>query len=224
MLKHRSRYLAVSVLALMSGCATANKDLYPPSALDETCTVYVVSNGWHAGIVIPRRCVSDDIWPEQLELPPSQYAEIGWGSKEFYMASRITPAIVVRTLLWPSSSVLHVACFDGPPELVFEGADLIPIRLSERGFRELCRHIHESYELNGRGLPICLGPGLYGESRFYRARGKYYFPNTCNAWTARALRGSGCPIAPAYCATAQGVVLQAKRFGEPPASPRFTSR
>jgi uncharacterized protein (TIGR02117 family) len=205
----------VTAFALLTsaGCALAVKELYPPSPTDEAHTVYVVSNGWHSGLVIPRDDVCDAAWPEQVMIPPTRYAEVGWGSRAFYMAPRITPLLAVRTLLWPSSSVVHVACFNGPPEQVFAEADVIAVRLSERGFRELCNCIHQTCEQDGQGRPIELGPGLYGESRFLQARGKYYFPNTCNAWTARVLRSAGCPITPVYCAAAQGVTLQARRFG-----------
>jgi uncharacterized protein (TIGR02117 family) len=204
----------VFILFLVSGCLSAIKTLYPPSITDQARVVYVVSNGFHAGLVIRRDDIPTEIWPEHVELPSTEYVEVGWGSEGFYMAPRITPAIAVRALCWPSAAVLHVACFSGPPDQVFVDCRVVGVRLSESGFNELCRYIHESYELDAQGHAIALAPGLYGESEFYRARGKYYFPNTCNAWTARALRAAGCPITPAYCATAQVVILQTRRFGE----------
>jgi uncharacterized protein (TIGR02117 family) len=212
MSKSRSSFLAACLVMMLSGCATAIKDLSPPARLDNTYTVFVARSGWHAGIIVPRNEIASAVWPEQLELPPTEYAEVGWGSKDIYMASRVTPAIALRAIVWPTKSVLHVACFNGPPEQVLAGADLVAVHLPETGFTQLCRYISDSYARDQFGEPVGLGPGLYGESRFYLACGKYFFPKTCNAWTARALRAAGCPIRPA--ATSQGVLFQARRFGE----------
>src|SRR5262245_50416187 len=123
-----SGLMMVLLLWTGSGCATAVKHLYPPSATDKARTVYVVSNGWHAGLVIRRDEIPREVWPEHLDLPMTEYAEIGWGNEEFYMTRNLTPAIVVRALCWPSDTVLHVAGFNGPPERVFEQETLISVR------------------------------------------------------------------------------------------------
>jgi hypothetical protein len=59
-----------------------------------------------------------------------------------------------------------------------------------------------------------LGPGIYGDSTFFRANGKYYFPNTCNVWTARGLKTAGVPIVPELCGAALPVLAAAHNVGE----------
>lgn len=202
------------LVASSAGCCHAVRHLFPPAATATRRSVYIISNGWHAGIVLCRADVRDDLWPELRDVPPTEYVEVGWGSREFYMARRLTPAVCVRALCWPSESVLHVAGFDGAPSRVFINASVTRVDLSDAGFEQLCRFLHASYEPDASGRPQCLGPGLYGVSAFYRARGRYYFPNTCNVWTARALRAAGCPVTPAYAAAAPNVVFQAGLCGE----------
>jgi uncharacterized protein (TIGR02117 family) len=201
------------LLSLSSGCATIANTWSPPAGADEARTVYVVSHGWHTGLVLRREDISSEAWPEHLDLPATRYVEVGWGSGVFYMAPRITPAIVLEAMCF-SESVLHVAGFNAPPARVFPSSDVYAVRLSEQGFDNVCRTIHETYVRNDKGEPIRMGKGLYGESQFYQAQGRYYFPNTCNVWTARVLHSAGCPIEPAISATATAVILQASCFGE----------
>src|SRR3712207_8668119 len=45
------------------------------------------------------------------------------------------------------------------------------------------------------GLPVELGPGLYGPSLFFRADGAFHLLSVCNHWTARLLHEAGLPHA-----------------------------
>ena len=228
--------LFLLVPVCLAGCVSAKSDLYPPPLEGDQSlaavftlvgrappfpvtvsnpTIYVVSNGWHAGLILRRSDVDTNLWPELNQIPMTEYVEVGWGNEGFYMAKHITPGLILGALI-PSASVLHIAGFNGDIETIFQNADLVSIDLSKDGLAEMCRFIHASYVLDGAGQPARLGPGLYGESEFYRAHGKYYFPNTCNVWTANALRSAGCPITPAYASTAQNLVFQARRIGNVP--------
>lgn len=176
-------------------------------------TVYVVSNGWHAGLVL--RCAEIDPrdLPERGVLAHRRYLEIGWGDEGFYRARTLTLGVTARAIFLPSPSVLHLVGFDHRPDRLYAGADVVELKVDEAGYRRMCRHIHDSFAVDERGRPQRLGPGMYGESHFFRARGKYYFPKTCNVWTAATLKTAGVPIVPALCATAGGVVRQARAHG-----------
>lgn len=208
-----SLLLLLSVLGL-SACLGPRPDLFPPSPQGPPPkTVYVVSNGWHAGLVLPRYEIPHESWPASQDFADFRYVEVGWGAKGFYMAPTLTPQLVLRTMAWPSPGVMHVVGFNDPPEVVFEEVDLVAIHLSESGFRHLCQFIGEAMSLDAAGQPCRLGPGLYGISQFYDAQGWYYYPHTCNQWTAQAIRAAGCPITPLYASTAQNVMFQVRRFG-----------
>lgn len=155
--------------------------------------------------------MSDNLWPEKDDFPASQYVEVGWGDEGFYRARKITPAITLRAIFLPTPGVLHVVGFSGPVDEYFPASEVLPVELSEDGFRELCRFIHDTYQRDEHGEAVRLGTGIYGDSAFYRSKGKYYFPNTCNVWTARAVRRAGVPIRPAGSITAGGVLRQARR-------------
>jgi hypothetical protein len=60
---------------------------------------------------------------------------------------------------------------------------------------------------------VVAADGLYPNSTFFEANGRYYFPNTSNKWTARALRETGYPISTFYTVTSGNVVKQASEHG-----------
>lgn len=80
------------MLSALSLAACAGR---PPAVLMTDVTgsrsVYVISNGWHTGLVLPRGQVSAEVWPEQGELAPAPFLEVGWGDREAYLADRAGP-------------------------------------------------------------------------------------------------------------------------------------
>lgn len=203
----------VAFLALSSGCAGPIKSLYPPREGEAVKSVYVLSHGWHTGIAIRRQDIPEGIWPEHHDFGDSEWVEVGWGDQDFYMAREATLGLALKAVFWPTSSVLHLVGLRDPVEGFFPRSDLLEITVTERGFDKLVTFIHDSYARDEGGRAIPLGPGLYGHSRFYLAREKYFLLKTCNNWTAQALRSAGAPITPLYAVTAGNVMSQARTFG-----------
>ena len=72
-------------------------------------TVHVVSNGWHTGIVVPRKAVvATRVLPEAADFPDAAYLEFGWGDQGFYQADEITTGLTLNAILWPTETVMHV--------------------------------------------------------------------------------------------------------------------
>ncbi len=177
-----------------------------------TKTVYVTSNGFHTGLVVRRADVSPEHWPEIENGSNLPWVEVGWGSEAFYRARLITPLIIAKAVV-PNVSVLHVVNWPVTPDEIFMGR-VVKLEVDAERFDAMCRFIHGTYDLR-TGAAEFLGPGIYGESAFYRARSPYYFPNTCNIWTARALQHAGVPVIPELCSTAQAVMFAAGQSGAP---------
>lgn len=179
---------------------------------DEQPVVYVMSNGFHSGLIMRMSDVPREVWPEVDEIGEHVWVEVGWGSEIFYRAKKITMPIVLGAMI-PNDTVLHVVGWDARPERALPKCDLVRLQIDEDRLTALCRFIHDSYELDDNGRTRYLGEGIYGDSAFYRARGTYYFPNTCNVWTARGLRAAGMTVIPELCSTADAVLLAARRAG-----------
>jgi len=193
--------------AVAAGCLGPIASLYPPRADEPVRPVWVVRHDWHTGLAVRRADVPADLWPERGEFPGAEYLEVGWGDYDFYRAPRGTLWLGLKAVLWPTDSVLHVAGLVEDPARYFAGYEILQIELSIRGFDRLAAFIGAAHARTAEGRAILLGPGRYGESRFYLGRERFLL-TSCNVWTARALRAGGFPITPLWALTAGNVMLQ----------------
>jgi uncharacterized protein (TIGR02117 family) len=203
----------VLMSALLVACAAPPKGLFPPGPNEPSKTIYLVSHGWHAGIVVKRADIPPGTWPQHNEFPEAEYLEVGWGDKDYYMTPEPHLGITLKAGLLPTASVLHIVGFSGSVTRYFPHSEVIRIELSEAGFQRVCSYLENSYARDESGLSQPLGPSLYGDGRFYLSRETYHAFNTCNVWTARALRGAGCPITPAANLTVETLMASVAEFG-----------
>ena len=207
MLKMRTlAYALVLLAAAMLGCASAAS---PPPAQAER-TIYVVSHGWHTGIVLRRGDIPAGLWPESADFPNAEYLEVGWGDRDYYIAPAFDLWLATKALLWPTASVLHVVGFSGSVADNFPLSEIVELRVSAENLEPLVRLIHDSHVREGDARAASIARGLYGDGRFYPSRERFHLFNTCNVWTSRALRAAGFPI---RAATAGGVVRAAAQAG-----------
>ena len=201
------------VAAFGAGCVSPRSPAFPPAAGAPRKTIHVVSHGWHTGVVFSRADIPPNVWPAQNDFAPFEFIEVGWGDDGFYRTEKITAGITLKAIFWPTPSVLHMVGFDRPPAKSFPDSKVIRVELTPEGFSNLCAFVDAAYTRTASSQAIPLGPGLYGESEFYRANGSYYFPRSCNYWTASALRSAGCPTVPLCSVTASCLMAQVRRFG-----------
>ena len=180
----------------------------PPAAAGTP--VHVVSHGWHTGIVIPLTREALELCPPLADFRGRRFVELGWGDEGFYRAESITVGTTIRAVVWPSPSVIHAVGFDRAPEAEYLGSDVIRLEVAPADLRRLLEEIGEAFAVREP-----LGPGIYGDSRFYRARGSYYFPNTCNVWTLRTIAAAGVPTTPLLGIRAESTMAQLARHGTP---------
>lgn len=203
----------VLMSALLFACASTPNNLFPPGPNEASRTIYLVSHGWHAGIVVKRADIPAGFWPEHNEFPGAEYLEVGWGDKDYYMTPKSGLWITLKAGLLPTASVLHVVGFDIPVTRYFPHSEVIRIDLSEAGLERLLRHIENNYARDENAVSRSLGPSLYGDGQFYLSRETYHVFNTCNVWTARALREAGCPITPAANLRVETLLDNVAKFG-----------
>lgn len=203
----------VVLLIIVTACAGPIEGLEQPDQDEPVTPIYLVSHGWHTGIVIKRAELPVSLLPERRDFPEAEYLEFGWGDREFYQTPAFSLALALKAAFMSSGSVLHVAGFGSEVTHYFPASEIVEFKLSRQGFERLVGYIHESFARAGPEALAPLGPGLYGESQFYRARGTFHLLNTCNTWAAKALAAAGYPLSPANMA--DGLMSQARRFGRP---------
>jgi len=214
-LSMRLRWLLVWFIGMTcSACAGSGGKSACLSGPNESAkTVYLVSHGWHAGIVVKRSDIPDGVWPEQTDFPPSKFLEVGWGDRDYYQTPDPHWGITLKAALLPTESVLHIVAFDDSVLAYFPRSEIIELQLSGSGFERLSRHISASYSKDASGKSVPLGPGLYGVSQMYLSTETYHLFNTCNVWTARVIKEAGCPITPALTVTVDSLMSRARSFG-----------
>jgi len=203
--------LIIFSLILLKGCSKPVSELYPPDPdRNDNKIVYIINHGLHTGIVLPKQD-ADPYMHSFNDFKNARYLEIGWGDETYYQTDPNTLWMGIRALFWPTDSVLHLAALQTDPVSYFSKYEVIQLKLSNRGFIRLVKFIHNSFALNEKKQIIKLGSGLYGTSRFYRAKGKFHLFNNCNSWSARAIRSSGFPINTYSIFTAGDLIYQLKR-------------
>lgn len=209
--------VCVAVFACLLGCVgCASNSTAPASGADHT--VYLVSHGWHAGIVLSWRAETAHAWPAGLHLGDARHVEIGWGERDFYPAAAFRLGGALKALFWRNESVLHVVAFDQPVERYFAASERVALRLSAEQYARLVAAIGASFERDKDGRAQVLGAGLYGDSRFYLSQEHYHLFRTCNVWSARIMRAAGLEFYPAGALSTTALLNQARRIEQPDAS------
>lgn len=198
---------ALALLAL-SACSAPLPGPGGPPQGGPAVVIYVVAHADHTGIAVPRAAIPAGLWPESRDFPQAEYLEVGWGARDYYMGRDQGFWGTLKAALGQTASVLHVAGFRGPPADFFRSNEIVELAIPDEGFERLVRYVHDAYERTGASPVAPLGPGLYGDSRFYPAWERYYLFNTSNAWTARALRAAGLPVRDAI--TKEGLMSQVR--------------
>jgi uncharacterized protein (TIGR02117 family) len=206
----RSLILCMScVSAIVTACTDPGPSAGQDAKTGET-SVYLVNHGWHAGIVLERSLLSLD--PELSTTLPraGRFVEVGWGDAGYYRSQDPSLWVTLKGAFWPTRSVLHVTVVEAAPLDIFRGAELVEIPCNKQQAAALGRFVADTFELSQRGEPIDEGPGLYGRSRFFRARGHYHMLRNCNHWSATAMRKLGLDIRPAAAPTVGALFTQVR--------------
>ncbi len=184
----------------------ADPALWPARDGEQTIPVVVVSNGFHAGIVIPRLALENAarrdgraaVLTVAERFGAYRFLEFGWGEEEFYRATptlkSIDPHLAARALFWPwTRSVVHIVGFDDPPEQYFPNAERFAIETSEEGFARLVATLDQRFRRDANGKVNDAGKGLYGPSLFYPATGHFSIISNCNRWVGDLVAAAGLP-------------------------------
>ena len=202
---------------LLATCAAPRNDAQAPEICGSQREFYVVGHGWHTGLVIRARDLEERLPELAASLGAASLVELGWGDAAFYRASEPTASLALRAVLFPTATVLHVVAIpETDLRAYFPGSTVITLAVPASGYERLLDHLIETFARTAEGGLIALEPGLYGESRFYRAEGSFHAFNTCNSWVARAVATTGYPLRTTAAVTADGVLNELRRGTDTP--------
>ncbi len=163
-------------------------------------TLYVIASSWHTEIGLPAHALTGPLTALQSAAPEARYFVFGWGQRNYYMARDPGLGDLVEATI-PAPAVMLVIPLEVSPRAFFADSSVYTVRTSREGLDRLSRFLWGYLEKDMQLVPRQVGNGPYPGSMFYASTGTYSLGNTCNTWTAEALRISGLPV------TASGVVF-----------------
>ena len=207
------RALQFLILPALAACAAPAPNPVETRDGGPRIAVYLVAHDKHSGIAVRRADIPAGLWPEIRDFPQADYLEVGWGDRNYYYGRNQGFTDALRAAFGSNNpSVLHVVGVRGTLTQNFPASEIIEVTVTREGFERLIRYIHDAYDRAGAPVAAPLGPGLYGDSRFYPGRETFSLQRTCNLWTARGLRGAGLPVEDSI--TMEGVMSQARGIGK----------
>ena len=193
--------ILIFVFVLMYGFMTLLGGLIPVntgrSAPSKGQQIYLVNNGYHVALVLPRdSCPYGEIFDMPLNLTsPGGYFYFGWGDRQFYLGTPtvrdIDWSMAVKALFVPSSSVLEVLYIH---KILPNKPGVTPLLVTEDELASLYKYIKKAFS-DSKKLPEQISPYEIDQaflgSIFFEANGSYSLFNTCNNWTSRGLKQAG---------------------------------
>ena len=216
-------------VANLAGCAytrPGDPDLYPVKPGQPKVTLYLVNNGYHTNLAIPRERILQHGGPaaEALaSLPPEPWVLAGFGDAVFYKergAGLKRFGSALRAMFAPGNrSLINMEVLEAAPPRLFEARHIAPVTLSEPGFEKLADELDESFKL-ANGRVIDAGPGIEepGKSRFFEGSLSFSIKRICNHWVGNLLGEAGVPIRPVAATHPRGLMRDVTR-GQSHAAP-----
>ncbi len=227
-------FAAAFGLVIIINMRAGDSLLFPVKPGEPGIPVYIVSHGYHSGLILHRQDL--DLEAEAKKLPvikevlarfqAFEALEFGWGDEGFYHKVKTIGDLqlveALRALFMPNnSSVMHVVGLNRSPRETFPAADIILTLVSESGFTHLAAALDQSFARNDDLHAEEMGVGLYGPSLFYRATGTFNLFNVCNHWVARLLDAAGVPTNPFLATLPKGLFLDLGWRAHMRSLPRF---
>jgi uncharacterized protein (TIGR02117 family) len=209
--KHPLRFLwwipAVLILAplvylgaaLVLGAIPVNRDWRDAP---DGVTVWVTTNGVHAGIAMPARHAVMDwttLFPPVHNAHPNEIGQdvvtVGWGDRHFFLDVPEWGDLTTRTALTAISgtdaAALHVEYGRAPTGM----PGTVKLTLGSDAYARLVAAIRRSVVVADDGTAQWI-PGHHYDTgdAFYEATGRYSLFVTCNQWTRNALSAAGVRV------------------------------
>jgi uncharacterized protein (TIGR02117 family) len=185
-------------------------------------TVWVVTNGVHTALMLPRRDAQADwdaLFPPANTRDPVWAAHfdmilIGWGDRRFYLETPVwadlKPGTALGALTGLNGAALHVEYTAAPRA---DAANAIALSLSPEAYARLAAHLRQSIRADAQGRPILIAGHHYGATdAFYEATGRYSPFFTCNEWARQALSAAGVRV-PVWSPLDRAIFWQLRRIG-----------
>lgn len=155
-------------------------------------TLYLTSNGLHTHLIFPRNDVIAHAPYLNSYFQTADFIQIGWGDYNYYGNPLQSRWMGLKALLFPTSSVLGVQGVRDINELT-EKINVYEISLEKLNWNYIVDFVCSFFKTDDLGQ-VSLVRIKSNNEHFFAAYGTYSLFNTCNNWTARALKTGGIDV------------------------------
>ena len=212
------RFLIAALIGLVAALWTLTRPgdpaLYPARPDEVGVTVYLLDNGFHTDLAVPRAALMDGggaLAEATAGLAPGDWILVGWGDATFYVDQspiRERLADGARAFFRPgNASVVMLDPERNDPARRFRPEDRQALRLSSAGMAALRARVAASLALDAAGRPILAAARPSDDARFFESRETFWIGHLCNHWTAELLSAAGLPVRP-WRAVTSGEVMR----------------
>jgi hypothetical protein len=207
-----------AIAALWTLTRPGDPDLYPARSDEAGVIVYLLDNGFHTDLAVPRAALMDGGGPlaaATAALAPGDWVLVGWGDATFYVDQSPIPGRLAdgaRAFFRPgNASVVMLDPTAGDPAKRFRPEDRQALRLSAAGIAALSARIEASLATDAAGRPVTAAARRGDDARFFESRETFWIGHLCNHWTAELLSAAGLPVRPFRAVTSGEVMRTAAR-------------
>lgn len=188
-----------------------------PQPGGEVVTVYLLDNGFHTDLAVPRAALMRTPGPladAAATLAAGDWILIGWGDAKFYAdQSPITDRLPdgIRAFFRPGNpSVVMLDPEQADPRDRFAEDSRAALHLSRAGFERMMRRVEGSLALeDGHARIAAARPG--DDARFFASNETFSIAFLCNHWSARVLNAGGLAVRPLRSVTSSEVMATVRR-------------
>ena len=216
------RFLIAALIGLIAALWTLTRPgdpaLFPPPPDEAGVTVYLLDNGFHTDLAVPRAALVEGggaLAEATAGLALGDWVLVGWGDATFYVdQSPIQGRLLdgARAFFKPgNASVVMLDPQASDPTRRFRPENRQALRLSAAGMAALRTRVQASLAIDAAGRPITAAARPGDDARFFASRETFWVGHLCNHWTAQLLSAAGLPIRPFRAVTSGEVMRTAAR-------------
>jgi len=186
--------------AIVLGAIPLNRTWQPAN---EGVTVWLTTNGVHAGLAMPARHPQMDwttVFPpvhnaHASDVDSDDYVTIGWGDRTFFLDvprwRDLTASIALKAIVGRDGAAMHVEYGPAPNH----DPTARRLTMTPDAYARLVAYVQRSVTVDDTGASVWIPGRHYAvNDAFYEANGRYSLFLTCNQWTRDALAESGVRV------------------------------
>lgn len=198
--------------ALLAACAVTPPEpvcrpIDPAPAAD---MVELISHGWHTDLGLSAAGLTGDLARFRTVFPGLRVLVVGFGRRTFMTAPVDGPGDFLVGPL-PGRGALLVIGLRADPVRAYGEGEVVRLPIDRLGRARLDAFVARSFRRDRTGAPVRIGPGPYPGSLFFAATPTYSLAETCNTWTAAALKEAGLRISDRFVVFASQAIRRADR-------------